>query len=629
MRAFHFLRLHPLGGGQMQSRLPEEEVRGTMPGMDSENQNGPPEGDATLYRLVMLEGPEPDRRYIIRQSSVLLGSDPKCRVQIEDPSIAGQHLALRETDGKVRITVLDQADPILFDDEPVWERYLEHGDIFCAGDVRFQYEDMVPLPFYKTRPRGLIDRVSVGAVGVIFGLQVLLLCILAFVNGNEIGEGELNLPSAEALAAMSPEEFSRLTNELTQAQAELVMLERSRASQSAEEIWDGRQSVRLAGEIEAMRKRVDFLDESIGSALVLGQEDEALPEEASPVEAPDPNADSRKILTDARRAIAAGQLEAADAILARLQDEAPDLVGAYITRARLFERMKLPQDAIAQWDEVLNRVAGTETYEEATAERTRLVRLVRRQASEARAAELQAADEMAAERREAEARLANEAENRLAKEQEAARVAEAKAAKEKEGAERAEQALAAKKRAAEEEAARLEREAKARAAEREAAFERAAAAVRAPDVEPAKTGPRKIRIASMRREKFENRENYEEIRLVRVGLTSRKSEAPPRGEDVQVEVVFFDRDQDSGKVEVSRVPSPKKGLAVDGEWADATEQTLSALYMVPKGFRRAEEQKRGAKTQYYGFVVRVFYQGALQDEEAFPESLLERSRGLL
>ena len=98
---------------------------------------------------------------------------------------------------------------------------------------------------------------------------------------------------------------------------------------------------------------------------------------------------------------------------------------------------------------------------------------------------------------------------------------------------------------------------------------------------------------------------------------------------MQVEVVFFDRDQDGGKVEVSRVPSPKKGLAVDGEWADATEQTLSALYMVPKGFRRAEEQKRGAKTQYYGFDVRVFYQGALQDEEAFPESLLERSRGLL
>jgi hypothetical protein len=46
-------------------------------------------------------------------------------------------------------------------------------------------------------------------------------------------------------------------------------------------------------------------------------------------------------------------------------------------------------------------------------------------------------------------------------------------------------------------------------------------------------------------------------------------------------------------------------------------------YIVPKDFREKEEAQFGDERTYYGYVVRVYYDGILQDQEGYPSDLLE------
>jgi len=44
--------------------------------------------------------------------------------------------------------------------------------------------------------------------------------------------------------------------------------------------------------------------------------------------------------------------------------------------------------------------------------------------------------------------------------------------------------------------------------------------------------------------------------------------------------------------------------------------------MVPRDFRDNEYARTGRHLQFHGYVVRVLYDGQLQDEHAFPSGLL-------
>ena len=145
-----------------------------------------------------------------------------------------------------------------------------------------------------------------------------------------------------------------------------------------------------------------------------------------------------------------------------------------------------------------------------------------------------------------------------------------------------------------------------------------------PKIQGAPALPKLLRIQSVRREKFQNRDNYEEIRLLRIQLKRRKSVGVITGDGLRVEVVFYDKDPAAGEVFISHVPAPRKGLELKEAWDIGETKSFSALYMVPDAYRRDERERTNRSLQFYGYIVRVYYDKILQDAYSFPATLLQR-----
>ncbi len=134
--------------------------------------------------------------------------------------------------------------------------------------------------------------------------------------------------------------------------------------------------------------------------------------------------------------------------------------------------------------------------------------------------------------------------------------------------------------------------------------------------------PRRLKISGVSQHRFPESTDYDEMRVVRIGLAS-VGGAPPAADQVRVEVSFFDRDADSGEIVLSRALPPRTLISAEGEWSEDGARTLNATYLIPRGFR---ERVRSGE-EFYGFVVRLMLNGLLQDEEARPTDLLRQTPG--
>jgi adenylate cyclase len=90
----------------------------------------------------------------------------------------------------------------------------------------------------------------------------------------------------------------------------------------------------------------------------------------------------------------------------------------------------------------------------------------------------------------------------------------------------------------------------------------------------------------------------------------------PNGHTVRIIVSFYDRTKDNKMIPTdARVGYDWLTPATD--WADATPKYLAATYVRPKAQTPSTEARR-----YAGFIVRVYFDGQLQDERATPRDLL-------
>lgn len=138
--------------------------------------------------------------------------------------------------------------------------------------------------------------------------------------------------------------------------------------------------------------------------------------------------------------------------------------------------------------------------------------------------------------------------------------------------------------------------------------------------------PRRIRIVSVDRERFPASKDLDEMRLVRVNLKPRPSESEITVDQFEVRVTFYDRVIGTDQVEPTGATVPHTVLRPDGRWPANEARSLTATYLLKKGFRLEEQQRTGQKRMYEGYRVQVFYQGELQDEDAQPRTLLKRDR---
>ena len=140
---------------------------------------------------------------------------------------------------------------------------------------------------------------------------------------------------------------------------------------------------------------------------------------------------------------------------------------------------------------------------------------------------------------------------------------------------------------------------------------------------PATKGPgQRLVITSMDHQKFQQNNEFEEMRLIRIGLKPREGERKLKANQVRVLVSFFDRDSVTGEIKKSRVATPKDALRLDSELSGEEPRVVTAAYVVPRGFRDLEAREYSEKRLYYGYRVQVFYGDQLQDEDAKPKTLL-------
>jgi hypothetical protein len=62
---------------------------------------------------------------------------------------------------------------------------------------------------------------------------------------------------------------------------------------------------------------------------------------------------------------------------------------------------------------------------------------------------------------------------------------------------------------------------------------------------------------------------------------------------------------------------PTNTVTISGVWRATENRDVALSYVVP-----AEAAGAGRVTEYYGFAVRVYYHGGLQDERIQPKDLL-------
>lgn len=148
------------------------------------------------------------------------------------------------------------------------------------------------------------------------------------------------------------------------------------------------------------------------------------------------------------------------------------------------------------------------------------------------------------------------------------------------------------------------------------------------DIAPPVAGPdrldRRIRIVSVDRERFREADEYDEMRTVRITLRPRSVETVIRTDQLRVQVEFFDRVAGSNRIVPTRAMVQADGLKITGPWPAGEARTVTAAYVIPKGFRDREFAEVKERRTYEGHRVSVYYQGELQDQQAMPQRLLRQ-----
>ena len=88
------------------------------------------------------------------------------------------------------------------------------------------------------------------------------------------------------------------------------------------------------------------------------------------------------------------------------------------------------------------------------------------------------------------------------------------------------------------------------------------------------------------------------------------------GHVVRIKIDFYDRTKDN-KMKPTNARTSYSWLTASDDWTDATPKFLAATYVRPK-----TQSRSGDGREYGGFIVRVYFDGQLQDVRATPPELL-------
>jgi Inner membrane component of T3SS, cytoplasmic domain len=134
---------------------------------------------------------------------------------------------------------------------------------------------------------------------------------------------------------------------------------------------------------------------------------------------------------------------------------------------------------------------------------------------------------------------------------------------------------------------------------------------------------KRIRITGIERERFQANGEFDEMRLLRITLRPRNNEGEVDSDELLVQVAFYDRIVGTEKIVPTRALVPQDGVRISGSWDAGEARSVTAAYILKKGFRAEEHANIGEKRDYEGYRVMVYYKGELQDESAMPGRILQ------
>jgi len=134
---------------------------------------------------------------------------------------------------------------------------------------------------------------------------------------------------------------------------------------------------------------------------------------------------------------------------------------------------------------------------------------------------------------------------------------------------------------------------------------------------------KRIRINAIERERFQSNGEFDEMRLLRITLRPRNNEGEVDSDKILVVVAFYDRIVGTEKIVPTRALVPQDGVRISGSWGAGEARSVTAAYILKKGFRAEEHATIGEKRDYEGYRVMVYYKGELQDESAMPSRILQ------
>jgi hypothetical protein len=126
----------------------------------------------------------------------------------------------------------------------------------------------------------------------------------------------------------------------------------------------------------------------------------------------------------------------------------------------------------------------------------------------------------------------------------------------------------------------------------------------------------RIKIVEAGINKFPENERYHEMRLLSLRLVATELQKEIDPDAVRVDFRFYDQDPQTGRIMPSTARISSVPVAIPGPWRATEEKPLEASYVAPP-----VTVTNGPPARYYGFVVRVYYYGALQDERIQPRDL--------
>jgi tetratricopeptide (TPR) repeat protein len=132
--------------------------------------------------------------------------------------------------------------------------------------------------------------------------------------------------------------------------------------------------------------------------------------------------------------------------------------------------------------------------------------------------------------------------------------------------------------------------------------------------------PRQLRITELTKTPYPQDTSVDERYEVRFQVRAQTGEKFVAVEEVQIEVRFYDR-LDTGEVVETNAETTRE-FRLPSVWESFDRKPFTAQYRAAKGLRKKETEETGKKRRSYGYIVRVYYRGKLQDERSDPDKLL-------